>query len=289
MQICRFIQGGQAGLGLLEGETARDLRAWRGGALATVTAALTRPLDELRALLAEAATADLPTLRLGAEATLAAPVDQQEVWACGVTYERSRDARMEEAREKSIYDRVYDAERPEIFFKATAARVVGPGAPVAHPAAIRPGTCRSRRLALVVNSRLELVGLTIGNDMSSRSIEGENPLYLPQAKIYDASCALGPAIAPIWEIAAPDRLGIALEIERGGAVAFSGRASTAQIRHPFEYLIGYLGRDQTFANGAILLTGTGIVPPNEFTLQPGDLVRIAIDGVGELVNPVTRG
>jgi 2-dehydro-3-deoxy-D-arabinonate dehydratase len=288
MQICRFIQGGQAGLGLLEGETARDLRAWRGGALATVTAALTRPRDELRALLAEAAAADLPTLRLGAEATLAAPVDQQEVWACGVTYERSRDARMEEAREKSIYDRVYDADRPEIFFKATAPRVVGPGAPVR----IRQDSTwdvPEPEAALVVNSRLELVGLTVGNDMSSRSIEGENPLYLAQAKIYDASCALGPAITPIWEIEAPDRLGIALEIERDGAVAFSGRASTAQIRRPFEYLIDYLGRDQSFSGGAILLTGTGIVPPNEFTLQPGDLVRIAIDGLGELVNPVVRG
>jgi 2-dehydro-3-deoxy-D-arabinonate dehydratase len=288
MQICRFTQGGQAGLGLLDGERVRDLRGWRGGALATLTAALTRPRDELRALLAEAAAADLPALRLGEAAALAAPVDTQEVWACGVTYERSRDARMEEAREKSIYDRVYDAERPEIFFKATAPRVVGPGGAVR----IRQDSSwdvPEPEAALVINSRLELVGLTVGNDMSSRSIEGENPLYLAQAKIYDASCALGPAITPVWELADPRRLTITLEIERGGAVAFRGQASTAQIRRPFEDLIDYLGRDQTFASGVILLTGTGIVPPNDFTLQPGDLVRITIEGVGALTNPVVRG
>jgi 2-dehydro-3-deoxy-D-arabinonate dehydratase len=287
MQICRYLRHGQARLGLLDGETVRDLGGWRGGVLASLEAALTMSAAQLRDLLAEAAAADLPGLQLGGEVSLAAPVDQQEVWACGVTYERSRVARMEEAREKDIYDRVYDAERPEIFFKATGRRVVGPGQPVR----IRRDSTwdvPEPEAALVVNSRLELVGLTVGNDMSSRSIEGENPLYLAQAKVYDGSCALGPAITPIWDLPEPRQLAIRLDIERDGAVVFSGQTSTAQIRRPFEDLIDYLGRDQTFPQGAILLTGTGIVPPNEFTLQPGDVVNITIDGIGTLSNPVVR-
>jgi 2-dehydro-3-deoxy-D-arabinonate dehydratase len=287
MLICRFASDGQTGLGLLDGDRVRDLRGWRDGALASLTALLDLPLAEARAQLEDAAQADLPILRLGAAATLLAPVDHQEVWACGVTYERSRDARMEEAREKSIYDRVYEAERPEIFFKAHGAKVVAPG-----------GQVRIRRdstwdvpepeAALVVNRRLELIGITVGNDMSSRSIEGDNPLYLAQAKVYDASCALGPAIRPIWEINAPSDLAIGLRIERGGVEVFHGEASTAQIRRPFEYLISYLGRDQSFPHGAVLLTGTGIVPPNEFTLQPADMVSITIQDIGTLTNTVTR-
>lgn len=288
MQICRFVHDEQSGLGLLDGEAVRDLRQWRGGVLASLAAALTLSAAQLRDLLAEAATVDLPSLALGREARLAAPVDAQEVWACGVTYERSRVARMEEAREKDIYDRVYDAERPEIFFKATGQRVVGPGEPVR----IRRDSTwdvPEPEAALVINSRLELIGLTVGNDMSSRSIEGENPLYLAQAKVYDASCALGPAITPIWEVSDAKQLPIQLEIERGGTNVFSGQASTSQIRRPFEYLIGYLGREQSFPQGAILLTGTGIVPPNEFTLRPGDVVHITIEGIGTLSNPVAQG
>lgn len=288
MQICRFVRDEQSGLGLLDGEVVRDLRPWRGGVLASLAAALTLSADQLRDLLAEAATADLPSLALGRDARLAAPVDAQEVWACGVTYERSRVARMEEAREKDIYDRVYDAERPEIFFKATGRRVVGPGEPVR----IRRDSTwdvPEPEAALVINSRLELVGLTVGNDMSSRSIEGENPLYLAQAKVYDASCALGPAITPVWEVSDAKQLPIRLEIERGGMNVFSGQASTSQIRRSFEYLISYLGRDQSFPQGAILLTGTGIVPPSEFTLRPGDVVQITIEGIGTLSNSVARG
>ncbi|MCC6627881.1 MAG: fumarylacetoacetate hydrolase family protein [Chloroflexi bacterium] len=287
MQICRFVADGQVGLGLLEGETVRDLRGWHDGALASMAALLALPLAELRPRLVAAAAADLPALRLGVSVTLLAPVDQQEVWACGVTYERSRDARMEEAREKSIYDRVYEAERPEIFFKATGPKVVAPNAPVR----IRRDSTwdvPEPEAALVINRHLELIGLTVGNDMSSRSIEGENPLYLAQAKVYDASCALGPAIRPIWELPTANRLAIGLRIDRAGAPVFQGDASTAQIRRPFEYLISYLGRDQSFPHGAVLLTGTGIVPPNDFTLQPGDVVHITIEEVGTLVNPVTR-
>jgi 2-dehydro-3-deoxy-D-arabinonate dehydratase len=288
MQICRFEQAGQDGLGLLEGDVVRDLRAWDGGSVGTLSAALGHSLASLQVRLTAATAADLPRHRLGSQARLLAPVDQQEVWACGVTYRRSRDARMEESQAKSVYDRVYDADRPEIFFKATGRRVIGPDQPVR----IRRDSTwdvPEPEAALVVNSYLELIGLTVGNDMSSRSIEGENPLYLAQAKIYDGSCALGPAIRPIWEIATPAALAIELMIERAGATVFQGSASTDQIRRPFDYLIGYLGRDQSFPAGAVLLTGTGIVPPNEFTLQPGDLVTISIDQVGRLTNPVARG
>jgi 2-dehydro-3-deoxy-D-arabinonate dehydratase len=288
MRLCRFVRAGQAGVGLLEGDTIRDLGAWQGGALGSIAGLLALPREELRARLTAAAVADLPAVRLGPTVTLAAPVDRQEVWACGVTYERSLHARMEEAIEKSIYDRVYEADRPEIFFKATGERAVGPGQAVR----IRQDSTwdvPEPELALVVNRHLELVGLTIGNDMSSRGIEGENPLYLAQAKVYDASCALGPVIVPIWEVAEPKGLSVALTIERGGAVVFQGESSTGLIRRPLEYLIGYLGRDQTFPHGVVLLTGTGIVPGNDFTLQPGDVVTITIDPIGTLTNPVARG
>lgn len=288
MQICRFARAGETRLGLLESERVRDLSGWQEGRLASLAVALHQPLAELRRLLELAEQADLPSYRLGEEAQVLAPVDRQEVWACGVTYQRSRVARMEEAIEKSVYDRVYDADRPEIFFKATAPRVVGPGQPVR----IRQDSTwdvPEPEAALVVNSRQELIGLTIGNDMSSRSIEGENPLYLAQAKIYDGSCALGPSIRPIWELTDPAGLAIRLVITRAGATVYQGEASTSQIRRPFDYLIGYLGRDQSFPDGAVLLTGTGIVPPNEFSLQVGDQVQIEIDQLGRLTNHVVRG
>ena len=288
MQICRFVRDGQASLGILDGQRVRDLSAWRAGALASVEALLTLPLDQARDLLAAADTADLPSYALGTEAALAAPIDTQEVWACGVTYERSRVARMEEAREKDIYDRVYEADRPEIFFKATARRVVGPGEPVR----IRQDSTwdvPEAEAALVINSRMELVGMTIGNDMSSRSIEGENPLYLTQAKVYQASCALGPAIVPVWDLDDINALPIRVQIERGPHTVFDGETSTAQLHRTFDDLIMYLARDQEFPPGVILLTGTGVVPPNEFTLEPGDIVRITIPGIGSLSNPVTRG
>jgi len=221
------------------------------------------------------------------EVKFLAPVDGQEVWCAGVTYLRSKKARMAESDfSASAYDRVYQAERPELFFKSLPEKVVGPHEAVG----IRSDATWSvpePELALALNSRGKLVGFTIGNDMSSRDIEGGNLLYLPQAKTYRRSCALGPCIvvgpseeeARAWEIH--------LTIERNGAVVFQGQTSVAQIKRSFSELAQYLFRCQEFPRGAILLTGTGIVPPDTFTLQNGDLVRIAISGIGSLENPVT--
>jgi 2-dehydro-3-deoxy-D-arabinonate dehydratase len=217
----------------------------------------------------------------------AAPIDRQEVWAAGVTYLRSRDARMEESTQRDVYDRVYDAARPEIFLKATPNRVVGPGEAVA----IRSDSTwdvPEPELALVLNRDGETVGYTIGNDVSSRSIEGENPLYLPQAKVYSACAALGPVVALAWEFDIAADHAIRLVIRRGGAVLFDGDSATSQIHRPFAELVTYLRRHNEFPAGVVLMTGTGIIPPSEFTLEDGDEVEITIDGIGTLRNPVKR-
>ena len=220
-------------------------------------------------------------------ADLQAPVGRQEVWAAGVTYYRSRTARMEESEHaggSGFYDRVYSAERPELFFKALPYKVVPPGGKVA----IRSDATWSvpePELALLISPSAQIVGYTIGNDMSSRDIEGQNLLYLPQAKIYDGSCALGPGI-----LISPQPLAattaIELEIKRAGQVAFSGRTALSEMKRRPEELVEYLFRDQTFEHGCFLLTGTGIVPPDSFTLQHGDAIRISIDGIGALINQV---
>jgi len=220
---------------------------------------------------------------------LLAPIDNQEVWAAGVTYKRSQKARMDESEGAArFYDMVYTAPRPELFFKATPHRVAGPEQPVR----IRSDSkwnVPEPEFTLVLNSRLELVGYTIGNDMSSRDIEGENPLYLPQAKVYDGCCGLGPAVTLIDDLPPLPEVGIRLKITRAGAEAFSGRTDLGQMARTFDDLIGYLGRDNSFPNGAFLLTGTGLVPPNEFTLAVGDIVEIEIDAIGRLMNPVEQG
>lgn len=216
---------------------------------------------------------------------IAAPVESQEIWAAGVTYLRSRDARIEEAAEPSPYDHVYVAERPELFLKAPGWRAVGPGAPIG----IRADSdwdVPEPELALVVDASMRIVGYTIGNDVSSRSIEGANTLYLPQAKTYERSCALGPAIVPASEVDPPFEIGMA--ILRDGAPVYDERTNTASMARPFEDLLSYLGRALAFPAGAVLLTGTGIVPDPPFTLEAGDEVRIAIDGLGTLENPVVR-
>jgi 2-dehydro-3-deoxy-D-arabinonate dehydratase len=213
------------------------------------------------------------------------PVDEQEVWAAGVTYERSREARQEEAVDGGdIYVRVYGAQRPELFFKALGARVIGPFGEVG----IRADATWSvpePELAVVINPANEVVGFTVGNDMSSRDIEGENPLYLPQAKVYKASCALGPGIvlmpASEWPAAA-----IQINIQRNGATAFEGQVHTSRIKRRIDELVSYLGRSAEFPDGVVLLTGTGIVPPSDFTLQAGDVVTIQIEGIGHLQNTV---
>ncbi|NDJ62337.1 MAG: 2-hydroxyhepta-2,4-diene-1,7-dioate isomerase [Chloroflexi bacterium] len=215
----------------------------------------------------------------------AAPVDAQDVWAAGVTYARSREARQEEAVDGGdVYDRVYSAERPELFFKAHGRDVVGHGAQVG----IRADASWSvpePELAIVLNPALEVVGFTVGNDMSSRDIEGANPLYLPQAKVYEASCALGPGIVLNAATAWPQTT-IRLTIERGGEIAYSGDIHTERLKRTLPELVAYLGRAMRFPYGVVLLTGTGIVPPVNFTLAAEDVVSITIDGIGTLTNTV---
>lgn len=260
-----------------------------------------RPIGPLGASLAELLHADDPAATAAAwacqagasmpigEVSLFAPIDAQEVWGAGVTYERSKVARQEESESGgSFYDLVYKADRPELFFKATPSRVVGPGAAIR----VRRDTkwcVPEPELAIFLSPSLKLVGYTVGNDVSARDIEGQNPLYLPQAKVYDACCALGPwitladAMPPIREVE------IRLAIERGGTNVVEGSTSLARMARKIEDLIDWLGRDNLFPSGVVLLTGTGIVPPDEFSLQPGDIVNITIDGVGTLTNGVVQG
>jgi 2-dehydro-3-deoxy-D-arabinonate dehydratase len=218
-----------------------------------------------------------------------APIENQEVWAAGVTYYRSRDARMEESKSAGggdFYSRVYSAARPELFFKATPSRVVGHGAAVR----IRKDSAWNvpePELALLVSPKSTILGYTIGNDMSSRDIEGENPLYLPQAKVYEACCALGPCVL-ISPEPLPATTGIAIEIRRAGESVFKGSTSLAELKRRPTELVEYLFRDNVFAQGCFLLTGTGIVPPESFTLASGDEIEISIEGIGVLTNFVKQ-
>jgi 2-dehydro-3-deoxy-D-arabinonate dehydratase len=220
-------------------------------------------------------------------AQILAPIANQEVWASGVTYYRSRSARMEESKDAGggdFYDRVYSAERPELFVKATASRVAEPGGFVR----IRSDASWSvpePELTLLLNDRGQIIGYTVGNDMSSRDIEGENPLYLPQAKVYDRSCALGPCVLVSSE-PLPPSTAIQLEILRAGKREFTGATTLAELKRNPTTLAEYLFRDNSFPNGAFLMTGTGIVPPDSFTLQAGDEIRITIEPIGTLINEV---
>jgi 2-dehydro-3-deoxy-D-arabinonate dehydratase len=240
------------------------------------------PLRRVTAALAQALDVQAPD-----PATLCAPIESQEVWAAGVTYLRSRAARMEEAKASGggdLYDRVYEAERPELFFKATPHRVVGPGGQVR----IRSDSkwnVPEPELTLAIDSAGGIFGFSIGNDMSSRDIEGENPLYLPQAKTYFGSAALGPCLVMAEELPGRDTR-IELEIERDGATVFAGSTSIGQIKRPLPTLAEFLYRDNRFPCGAYLMTGTGIVPPDAFTLALGDEIRITIEPVGTLRNTV---
>jgi 2-dehydro-3-deoxy-D-arabinonate dehydratase len=270
--------------GLLAGERVVDLA--RSGGPDSLTAALQMPAAELQAALRAVVAGphdDMPMTAV----TLKAPIDRQEVWAAGVTYLRSRDARMEESSQRDVYDRVYDADRPELFLKATPNRVSGPSEAIA----IRGDSgwdVPEPELAILVNAHGELVGYTIGNDVSSRSIEGENPLYLPQAKVYSRCAALGPAVVTVDELPDVSNLEIQLTIRRDGAQLFQESTATSQLHRSLSDLMEYLLRDNEFPAGVFLMTGTGIVPPSEFTLQDGDEVTIRIEGIGSLVNPVIR-
>jgi 2-dehydro-3-deoxy-D-arabinonate dehydratase len=222
------------------------------------------------------------------DVTMVAPIDMQEVWGAGVTYERSQVARREESQGGgSFYDKVYRADRPELFFKATPSRVVGPGERVR----LRHDTrwcVPEPELALVINPQMKIVGFTIGDDVSCRDIEGENPLYLPQAKVFDGCCGLGPVITLAEWMPRIATVQIGMTIHRAGQQAFSGSTSLAKMARRFEDLVGWLAREQRFPHGVILLTGTGIVPPDDFSLEPGDQIAISIDGIGTLVNGVER-
>jgi 2-dehydro-3-deoxy-D-arabinonate dehydratase len=223
--------------------------------------------------------------------TLLAPLDRQEVWAAGVTYKRSRQARERESADAggaSFYDKVYTAERPELFLKATPHRVSGPGDRVRIRRDSR-WSVPEPELALVLSPRLRLVGFTVGNDMSARDIEGENPLYLPQAKIHDHCCALGPVITLAEAMPPLDQVAIRLTIERGGQTVFDGATRVSEMARSLQDLIGWLGRENSFPAGVVLLTGTGIIPPDEFTLAPDDQIHIDITGIGRLSNWVERG
>jgi len=273
------------GLHLVQVDGALHLKkdgAWSRMEGTSIDSMLRLPLADLRRLIDQTR----PASALADGAVIDAPIESQEVWAAGVTYQRSLEARTDEAVSSDAYDRVYTAARPELFFKATPARVRGPGQPIF----IRSDSTwdvPEPELAVVCNSRLEVVGYTIGNDVSSRSIEGENPLYLPQAKVFDGCCALGPAIALAWDYSPSDRA-IELEIIRNQSVVFRAATSSSSMRRPIAELVDYLARDQRFEAGCLLLTGTGIVPPPEFSLAPGDVVRIRIEGIGMLENPVLR-
>ncbi|HEU0009889.1 MAG TPA: fumarylacetoacetate hydrolase family protein [Verrucomicrobiae bacterium] len=282
MKLCRFQQGpGRPRVGLVrDDDTILDLSAEGIDRLTSLF-----EFEGLAAQLGALAVQNLPRFAL-ADVKLLAPLEQQEVWAVGVTYLRSKKARMDESEfSATAYDKVYDAPRPELFFKSMPEKVIGPGGAVGIRSDAR-WSVPEPELAFVLNSRGHIVGYTVGNDMSSRDIEGENLLYLPQAKIYTGSCALGPFVrvgateseARTWKIS--------LEIRRGGTAVFQGEVSAGRLKRPFEEMAGYLFRCQSFPHGAVLLTGTGIVPPDSFSLAAGDVVRISISGVGGLENTV---
>jgi 2-dehydro-3-deoxy-D-arabinonate dehydratase len=285
MKLAKYLDvQGQSSLGLVEDDGIRPL-SLAGGQFRSLSEILESPdpAEAVRFLI----DPDAKKVPLGTVALLP-PIDAQEVWAAGVTYKRSRSARMEESvSSATVYDKVYTADRPELFFKANAWKVVGPGKPVR----IRKDATWNvpePELALVVDRRMQIVGYTIGNDMSSRDIEGENPLYLPQAKVYDGSCALGPWITLADAMPPRDEIVIRMAVTRAGKNVFQGQTTLAQLNRTPESLVEWLGRDNTFRDGVILLTGTGIVPDKDFTLAPGDVVGIAIDGIGSLTNTVEQ-
>ena len=286
MRIAKFQDavGGEA-IGLVSEAAIRRLARKHGPA---VSLAEILEADDPFALVHELAAGAAAPIPLD-QVKLLAPIDRQEVWAAGVTYQRSKTARMEESEAAaSCYDRVYASARPELFFKAAPHRVVGPGAAVR----IRQDSkwnVPEPELTLVLNSRMQLVGFTIGNDMSSRDIEGDNPLYLPQAKVYDACCSLGPWIVLNEPGVMDPNATIELSIRRQDTLVFEGETGIDRMARSFDELIGWLARDNSFPNGAFLLTGTGIVPESQFTLQPGDVIEITIDGVGALSNYVVQG
>ena len=301
MRVARFWVPGQgARLGLCEGATVRELSSPDApplesfDALVQLARRTRRDLREcvqgLRGSASGSGSAyayqDLDRAPNPGVPHLLLPVVPPEVWAAGVTYERSREARLAETTTVGIYDKVYDAERPEVFFKATPSRCVGPNAPVGIRADSR-WTVPEPELGVVLGAEGEVLGYTLGNDMSARDIEGENPLYLPQTKIYRACCSLGPTIL-LTDAAAAGRLTITCRIARRGRDVFRGQVSTARLHRPITDLVAYLRRANDIPPMTVLLTGTGIVPPDEFACEEGDVIEVGADEIGTLKNPTVR-
>ena len=288
MRIIRYLDAGQACLGAVTDEGAA-YRLRDPDLLSLVRRARSRglrPAELIRQEMAELVPVQTDWTKLH----LLVPLEAPEVWAAGVTYERSREARNAEVQNKDVlafsyYDQVYDAERPEIFFKSTAARTRGPGETVCIRRDSR-WQVPEPELGIVLDGRGRILGYTVGNDMSCRDIEGENPLYLPQAKIWRRSCSFGPAIRLAETVPNPYDLTITCRIYRDGRLAVEESANTGQLRRKLDELASYLARDNVVFDGTVLLTGTCIVPPDRFTLRPGDRIEIGISGIGTLVNPV---
>ncbi|MET0136328.1 MAG: fumarylacetoacetate hydrolase family protein [Kibdelosporangium sp.] len=275
-QLVRFADAdGKVHIGLTDGGAIRSLPA--GLRIADLLKVRLEQLPPILALAGGETPID--------DVRLLAPIDGlTEVWAAGVTYERSRDARVEESSERTVYDRIYHAERPELFFKAPSWRVVTDGEPIA----VREDSSVNvpePELGLVLNAFGEIVGYVVVNDVSSRAIEGENPLYLPQAKVYAGSCAVSAGIVPSW-LTGIDALEIGMTVRRGDEIAFEGTTSTEAFHRPPAGLVPYLVDWLEFPEGAVLSTGTGIVPELDFDLRPGDVVQIRIADIGSLTNPV---
>ena len=285
MKLARFrLPSGREAVGAVQDDLVTPLNP-PAGSPASLTAVLEAadPEGEARTLLNPSLSVPI------ADVALLPPIDSQEVWAAGVTYKRSRTARMEESEAAaSCYDRVYASARPELFLKATPHRVSGHGQPL-RIRADSAWNVPEPELTLVMNSSQQLVGFTAGNDMSSRDIEGDNPLYLPQAKVYNQCCGLGPWITLASSMPPLSEIGIGVTVHRRAQTVFAGRTGVDQMARTTEELMEWLWRDNSFPNGVLLMTGTGIVPDHDFTLQAGDRVDVTIDGIGTLSNPVVQG
>jgi 2-dehydro-3-deoxy-D-arabinonate dehydratase len=277
--------GGRDGLRRVMVDGAAVLTVARAGVLHPLDASLAELLGAGRERLHEAVDRALQGAALSAPAPLLAPVDEQEVWASGVTYRRSATARVEESAVGDVYELVYEAQRPELFLKATAARVPAPGAPL-RIRADSSWDVPEPELALVLDADAQIVGYLAADDVSSRSIEGANPLYLPQAKIYDDSLGLSGTIVLARDAGDPRSAAIELEVHRDGERIFAGATSVTEMKRGFEELVAALFAELSFPAGAVLLTGTGVVPPDEITLRDGDRVRIAVEGVGVLEHDI---
>ena len=278
MPLVRFRHDGRPTLGVLRHTATPEVIPLP----LSLAELLAMPLAEAQAAVEQATGPALPFV----PADALPPVDEQEVWAAGVTYRRSRDGRIEESGNETLYDHVYASARPELFLKATPARVVTDGQPVG----IRADSSwdvPEAEIGLLINAGGEIVGYLAGNDMSSRSIEGENALYLPQAKMYEASCALSASITPVWE-APPLPLSVSVTISRGPATVYSAQTTSDAMHRTFPELVTWLTLALPMPAGAVLLTGTGLVPGADVTVEPGDVITVGVDGVATLVNPVIR-